>query len=61
MRLLEWKSDGDFSLTKDLIHYIPPYVILSHTWGADTEEVAFVSIPRTETDDGALFSYRQTL
>src|SRR5271155_4413044 len=41
MRLLEWKSDGDFSLTKDLIHDIPPYAILSHTWGADTEEVTF--------------------
>jgi hypothetical protein len=41
MRLLEWKSDGDFSLTKDFIHDIPPYAILSHTWGADTEEVTF--------------------
>jgi hypothetical protein len=41
MRLLEWKSDGDFSLTKDLIHDIPPYAILSHTWGADTEKVTF--------------------
>ena len=41
MHLLKWKSDGDFSLTKDLIHDIPPYAILSHTWGADTEEVTF--------------------
>jgi hypothetical protein len=41
MRLLEWKSDSDFSLTKDFIHDIPPYAILSHTWGADTEEVTF--------------------
>jgi len=41
MRLLEWKSDDDFSLTKGLIHNIPPYAILSHTWGADTEEVTF--------------------
>jgi hypothetical protein len=47
MRLLEWKSDGDFSLTKDLIHDIPPYAILSHTWGADTEEVTFKDL----TDD----------
>jgi hypothetical protein len=41
MRLLEWKSGGDFSLTKDLVHSIPPYAILSHTWGVDTEEVTF--------------------
>ena len=41
MRLLEWKSDGDFSLTKDLIYDIPSYAILSHTWGVDTEEVTF--------------------
>ena len=41
MRLLEWKSDGDFSLTKDLIDNIPPYAILSHTWGPDTTEVTF--------------------
>jgi hypothetical protein len=41
MRLLKWKNNGDLSLTKDLIHDIPPYAILSHTWGADTEEVTF--------------------
>ena len=41
MRLLEWKSDGNFSLTKDLIDNNPPYAILSHTWGVDTEEVTF--------------------
>jgi len=44
MRFLEWKSDGDFSLTEDLIHNIPPYAILSHTWGADDEEVTFKDI-----------------
>jgi hypothetical protein len=41
MRLLELKSNGDFSLTKDLIGDIPPYAILSHTWGNDDEEVTF--------------------
>jgi hypothetical protein len=41
MRLLEQKDDGEFSLTKDLIYNLPPYAILSHTWGADTEEVTF--------------------
>jgi hypothetical protein len=37
MRLLERKHDGTFSLTEDLIDNIPPYAILSHTWGADGE------------------------
>jgi Heterokaryon incompatibility protein (HET) len=41
MRLLELKSDGESSLTRDLIDNIPPYAILSHTWTADTEEVSF--------------------
>src|SRR6266498_1677399 len=39
MRLVELKNNGEFSLTKDLVHKIPPYAILSHTWGADNEEV----------------------
>jgi Heterokaryon incompatibility protein (HET) len=39
MRLLEVIAHGEFSLTYDLIHSIPPYAILSHTWG--TEEVSF--------------------
>ncbi|KAH6974983.1 heterokaryon incompatibility protein-domain-containing protein [Ilyonectria sp. MPI-CAGE-AT-0026] len=41
MRLLELQNSGEFSLTKDLIDNIPPYAILSHTWGADIEEVSF--------------------
>ncbi|TVY12610.1 Vegetative incompatibility protein HET-E-1, partial [Lachnellula arida] len=41
MRLLECKIDGEFTLTRDIIHDIPHYAILSHTWGADTEEVTF--------------------
>ena len=40
MRLLEY-SDGKFKLTKDLVHDIPRYAILSHTWGLDTEEITF--------------------
>jgi len=40
MRLLEC-SDGKFKLTKDLVHDIPKYAILSHTWGPDTDEVTF--------------------
>ena len=41
MRLLEIKTPSEFSLTEDLINNIPPYVILSHTWGEDKEEVTF--------------------
>src|SRR5882757_1663526 len=41
MRLLELQSNYNFSLTKDLIGDIPPYAILSHTWGNDDEEVTF--------------------
>jgi len=44
MRLLERNSDGKFSLTKDLIQNIPPYAILSHTWGEDGDELTFNDI-----------------
>jgi len=41
MRLLEQKSGGKYSLTENYIDDFPPYAILSHTWGADTEELNF--------------------
>jgi hypothetical protein len=42
MRFLQGNSNGDFSLTKDFVgENIPEYAILSHTWGADTEEVTY--------------------
>jgi heterokaryon incompatibility protein (HET) len=42
MRLLKRKNTGEFSLTNLLVSGdIPRYAILSHTWGADTEEVSF--------------------
>ncbi|CAM6001939.1 unnamed protein product [Sphagnum balticum] len=42
MRLLECNSAGQLSLTKDFIgDDIPKYAILSHTWGADTEDVTY--------------------
>ena len=41
MRLLQFKDPSEFSLTHDLIKNVPPYAILSHTWGADTDEVTF--------------------
>ena len=41
MRLLRFNAHGELSLTKDLIEDIPPYAILSHTWGEDGDEVTF--------------------
>jgi hypothetical protein len=43
MRLLQSNEDGTFSLPTSFIGQgpIPPYAILSHTWGPDTEEVTF--------------------
>jgi hypothetical protein len=40
MRLLEC-NNGKLSLTRDFSDHVPQYAILSHTWGADTEEVTF--------------------
>lgn len=41
MRLLQSEGDGGFSLMERVGDNIPPYAILSHTWGADNEEVTF--------------------
>ena len=41
MRLLKLKANGEFSLTNDIVGDVPRYAILSHTWGADNEEVTF--------------------
>ena len=41
MRLLTLSVCGNLSLTDDLVDKIPPYAILSHTWGADHDEVTF--------------------
>ena len=45
MRLLQQQANGDtdFGLV-EFIDDIPPYAILSHTWGADHEEVVFKDI-----------------
>lgn len=46
MRLLQYSETGRFTLTKDFIgdDQIPPYAILSHTWGPNDEEVTFEDI-----------------
>ncbi|KAF4628465.1 hypothetical protein G7Y89_g9687 [Cudoniella acicularis] len=46
MRLLLRSETGRFTLTKEFVgdDQIPPYAILSHTWGPDNEEVTFEDI-----------------
>ncbi|KAI8633534.1 vegetative incompatibility protein HET-E-1 [Xylariaceae sp. FL1651] len=45
MRLLTLGSDGSLGLTKDLFDDdVPPYAILSHTWGQDEQEVTIKDI-----------------
>ena len=41
MRLLKLENCAELSLTEDLIDNIPPYAILSHTWGPDRDELTF--------------------
>jgi hypothetical protein len=41
MRLLQVRDDGEFSLSEFGEKDTPSYTILSHTWGADCEEVNF--------------------
>lgn len=44
MRLLKSNNDGELTLTPDLTRDIPAYAILSHTWGADGQEVTFQDV-----------------
>ena len=57
MRLLKITSHCEFSLTKDLINNIPPYAILSHTWGDDDQEVTFKDL--TEGSGKTKVGYRK--
>ncbi|KAM7198335.1 Heterokaryon incompatibility protein (HET) domain containing protein [Rhypophila sp. PSN 637] len=41
MRLVQIQDDGAIVLTQYSAGSIPPYAILSHTWGPDDEEVTF--------------------
>src|ERR1700735_5450999 len=43
MRLLRRSKSGEFSFSRNFVgnDIIPPYAILSHTWGADSTEVTF--------------------
>ncbi|KAI9687707.1 MAG: hypothetical protein M1822_001787 [Bathelium mastoideum] len=41
MRFLRLEDNGQINLTKEYRDHIPCYAILSHTWGADRDEVTF--------------------
>jgi hypothetical protein len=49
MHLLKHGENGDFTITSFDDNELPPYAILSHTWGTDAEEVTFADLER---DDG---------
>jgi hypothetical protein len=44
MRLLKFDEEGEPSLVEFVGTNLPPYAILSHTWGADTQEVTYKDI-----------------
>ena len=44
MRLLRYEDDGRLTITSFDDGAIPPYAILSHTWGPDAEEVTFADL-----------------
>lgn len=46
MRLLRVSPNGDLALTKDMTTPPAAYAILSHTWGADDDEVTFDDIEK---------------
>jgi hypothetical protein len=53
MRLLYHGDHGQLSVTADLVDEdaIPPYAILSHTWGAKDEEVTFEDLAKNAGRD----------
>jgi hypothetical protein len=44
MRLLRLDDDNELSLVERYEGDIPPYAILSHTWGADSDEVTYLDV-----------------
>jgi hypothetical protein len=51
MRLLKYAEDGELTTISFDDNAIPPYAILSHTWGADTEEVSFTDLTKSSGKD----------
>ncbi|KAI1665968.1 HET domain containing protein [Pyrenophora tritici-repentis] len=44
MRLLQYSETGELSIRCFDDGDIPPYTIISHTWGADGDEVTFADL-----------------
>ena len=59
MRLLEIKAHGKFSLTEFAGDNIPQYAILSHTWGADSEEVTFKDLDLVDLTSKSKVGYNK--
>ncbi|KAF1830511.1 HET-domain-containing protein, partial [Decorospora gaudefroyi] len=63
MRLLTYEEDGRLMITSFDDDAIPPYAILSHTWGADAEEVTFADLAKGDSKHKSgykkMFSYKK--
>jgi hypothetical protein len=59
MRLLRLESESTFSLVEYYGKSIPPYAILSHTWGADYQEVSFKDMMEHEGSDRDKLGYKK--
>lgn len=59
MRLLSLQENGQFSLTDNIIDGIPPYAILSHTWGADEDEISFQDLTLNIETKKDRYGYRK--
>jgi hypothetical protein len=57
MRLLKYEENGELTIISFDDNAVPPYAILSHTWGADTEEVTFADLHTGDSKDK--YSYRK--
>lgn len=55
MRLLRFDDNGNFSLVEYVDNHVPQYAILSHTWGADHEEVTFKDLMKGTGKNKASF------
>jgi hypothetical protein len=51
MRLLKYEEYGELTISSFDDNAIPPYAILSHTWGADIEEVTFTDLTKNSGKD----------
>ncbi|KAF2030406.1 NACHT-domain-containing protein [Setomelanomma holmii] len=50
MNLYQYEEDEELTITSFDDNAIPTYAILSHTWGADTEEVTFTDLTKASRD-----------